>query len=98
MATDYDAPRTSTIDLGELGLEELQAAARRPRMPIDFEAVELDVDVDLPPDSMLADDELTALVVPIKSDELRCDRCFLVRHYRQFANRTDNAKICSECC
>jgi hypothetical protein len=97
MATDYDAPRTSTIDLGELSLDELQATGRRPRTPVDFEAVELAVDLDLPPDTVFADEELTALVVPIKPDELRCDRCFLVRHRRQFGRRTDGDTVCSEC-
>jgi hypothetical protein len=95
MALDYDTPRTPVIELTDISIEQLQTAGR-PRGPIDFEAVELDVDVDLPPDSPLLDDELTALVVPIKADELRCDLCFLVRHHRQFVPH-DRGNICQEC-
>lgn len=97
MATDYDAPRTPTVDLGEISLEELQSTARRPRTLVDLDPTELDLEADLPPDSIIIDDELTALVVPIKPDELRCDRCFLVRHYRQFIRHGDGDNICQEC-
>jgi hypothetical protein len=97
MATDYDAPRTPAVDLGEISLEELQSTARRPRTLVDIDATELDLNGELPPDSLVIDDELTALVVPIKSDELRCDRCFLVRHQSQFVRHGNGDNICQEC-
>lgn len=99
MATtvDYDAPRRSAVDLDEDSLEELKArraAAQSPSVDIDeTEAAEV---FELP-GADLSDEELTVAVVPMRTDEFRCSRCFLVHHRSQLAERRNSEKVCREC-
>ena len=95
--TDYDAPRRSAVDLDEDSLEELKArraAAQSPTVDVDeadaAEAFEL-------PGADLSDEELTVTVVPMRGDEFRCSRCFLVHHRSQRADRPGGPDLCREC-
>lgn len=95
MATDYDAPR-GTTDLGEDSLEELTArrdsAAQSPAVDADDspEAFEL-------PGAEIIKEELTVTVIPMRADEFRCARCFLVHHRRHLATQRGSDLICHEC-
>jgi hypothetical protein len=95
MATDYDAPRAAAVDLAEDSLDELKARRE------DAQSATVDVDdsadvFDLPA-AELIDDELTVAVIPIRTDEFRCARCFLVHHQSQLATRRGDELICREC-
>lgn len=96
-ATDYDAPRRPAIDLGEDDLDKLTtrtASARSPR--IDADENDTPATFELPGDE-LSDDELTVTVVPMRSSEFRCARCFLVHNRSQLATHRDSGDICQEC-
>jgi hypothetical protein len=95
--TDYDAPRRSVVELEEDSLEELRArraAAQSPSVDVDeadaAEAFEL-------PGADLSDEELTVTVVPMRADEFRCSRCFLIHHRSQRSDRRPGPDICREC-
>ena len=94
--TDYDAPRGNTVDLDEDSLEDLKT--RRTTA----QAALLDVDegdsegFDLP-GVEVADEELSVAVVPMRGDEFRCSRCFLVHHRSQRVAGRDGTDICREC-
>jgi hypothetical protein len=92
--TDYDAPRGSVVDVDEDSLEELKARRAAAQSP----AVDLDEADDFElPGADLADEELTVAVIPMKSDEFRCAKCFLVHHRSQLAVHRNNEDICKEC-
>ncbi len=92
--TDYDAPRGSVADAGEDSLEELKARRTSAQSPtVDFDEVE---DFELPGGD-LADEELTVAVIPMKTDEFRCSRCFLVHHRSQLVHQRNGEDICREC-
>jgi len=94
---DYDTPRRSAVELDEDSLEELRAhraAAQSATADVDEgdvgEAYEL-------PGADLSDEELTVAVVPMRADEFRCSRCFLVHHRSQLAGQRAGADVCREC-
>jgi hypothetical protein len=92
--TDYDAPRGSVVDVDEDSLEELKARRAAAQSPV----VDLDEADDFElPGADLADEELTVAVIPMKSDEFRCAKCFLVHHRSQLAVHRNNEDICREC-
>jgi hypothetical protein len=86
MATDYDAPRPAATDLDEDSIEELtgrrDSTAQSPAVDVDDspEAFEL-------PGADILDEELTVAVIPMRADEFRCARCFLVHHRRNLAGQ-----------
>lgn len=95
MATDYDAPRGGAVELAEDSLEDLKARRE------DAQSAAVDVDetadvFELPGVEML-DEELTVAVVPIRVDEFRCSRCFLIHHHSQLASERGGELICREC-
>jgi hypothetical protein len=95
MATDYDAPRNSTADLAEDSLDEL--VVRRD----DTKSAVVDVDdasetFELPGGELL-DEELAVAVVPMRVDEFRCSKCFLVHHRSQLVSERNGELICREC-
>jgi uncharacterized protein DUF4193 len=93
--TDYDVPRRPLVDLEEDSLEELKsrrAAAHSPDLD-EADAVE---GFELP-GADLTDEELTVAVVPMRPDEFRCSRCFLVHHRSQLASQRNGENICTEC-
>lgn len=95
MATDYDAPRGTAVDLAEDSLDELKARREDAQSP----AVDVDdtADVFELPAGELLDEELTVAVIPIRADEFRCARCFLVHHRSQLATQRGDELICREC-
>jgi Domain of unknown function (DUF4193) len=97
MTIDYDAPRRRVVELDEDSLEELQArrtSAPSPELDLDeadaAEVFEL-------PGADLSDEELTVSVVPMRSDEFRCSRCFLVHHRSQRVAGPQGQDICRDC-
>ena len=94
-STDYDAPRGSVIDLEEDSLEELKArrTAQSPTVDVD----ETEVDGFELPGSDLADEELSVAVVPMRTDEFRCTKCYLVHHRSQRRTGRNGDEICAEC-
>jgi hypothetical protein len=95
MPTDYDAPRGTTVDLAEDSLDELKSRREDAQSP----AVDVDETADVfeLPAGDLLDEELTVAVVPMRADEFRCARCFLVHHHSQLATQRGNELICREC-
>lgn len=94
-STDYDAPRGSVIDLEEDSLEELKArrTAQSPTVDVD----ETEVDGFELPGNDLADEELSVAVVPMRTDEFRCTKCYLVHHRSQRRTARNGDEICAEC-
>jgi hypothetical protein len=93
-STDYDAPRASTVELDEDSLEELKARRASAQSPVvdldDGDGFEL-------PNAEMADEELSVAVIPMKTDEFRCDKCFLIHHRSQLAYQRGSALVCKEC-
>lgn len=91
---DYDSQRRPVVELDDDGLDQLNvrsAAAQSPQVDVDeAEAFEI-------PGGDLSDEELTVAVVPMRSDEFRCERCFLVHHRSQRSARSDGQNVCQEC-
>jgi Domain of unknown function (DUF4193) len=93
--TDYDAPRRPAVELDDDTVEELKAhrtAAQSPTVDLD----EPDADFQLP-GAELSDEELTVSVVPIQTDEFRCDSCFLVHHRSQLVVHHSGRRLCQDC-
>ncbi|MBT8226540.1 MAG: DUF4193 domain-containing protein [Dactylosporangium sp.] len=97
-STDYDAPRRSLVDVpGEDSLEELKARRAAAQSPTaDLDDAENPEGFELP-GADLSDEELTVTVVPMRADEFRCCRCFLVHHRSQLAPGQSGADTCMEC-
>ncbi len=91
--TDYDAPRANGVEPDSL--EELQARRANPgSASVDVDETELAETFELPGAEVL-DEELSVTVLPIQSDEFRCERCFLVRHRVQRAQA--GRDVCRDC-
>jgi hypothetical protein len=94
--TDYDAPRRHA-DLDEDSLEELKARRVATQSTlVDLDETDGGENFELP-GADLSDEELTVAVVPMRTDEFRCSRCFLVHHRSQLVRQRDGADICREC-
>ena len=94
--TDYDVPRRPVADLEDESLEELKArraAAQSPTADLDEPEAE---DFELP-GADLSNEELTVSVVPMRADEFRCDRCFLIHHRSQLAVEASGRTVCRDC-
>jgi hypothetical protein len=93
--TDYDAPRGHVTDVDSDSIEELKARRTTTDAYVDIDEDSVD-GFDLP-GVELADEELSVTVVPMRGDEFRCSRCFLVHHRSQRVATNDGADICREC-
>jgi hypothetical protein len=93
--TDYDAPRGNVTDVDSDSIEELKARRTTASAYVDIDE-ELD-GFELPNVELTADEELTVAVVPMRADEFRCSRCFLVHHRSQRVVTSDGSDICREC-
>jgi hypothetical protein len=94
---DYDAPRRPALEVEDDGLDGLKtgrAAAGSPT--VDVDETDPAAGFDLPGHEVL-DDELSVAVVPMKADEFRCPRCFLVHHRSQLASQRNGETVCREC-
>ena len=98
MATDYDAPRVSTVEESDTdSLEELRAQrADAQSGVIDIDESDLNDALDLP-GADLSGEELTVRVLPKQSDEFTCSSCFLVHHRSQLASDKGGRLVCREC-
>jgi hypothetical protein len=98
-STDYDAPRGTVMSLGEDSIEELKARRTSGSATIDLDEAENVELFELPGADIadLGDGELTVTVVPMRSDEFRCSRCFLVHHRSQRVQARNGEDICREC-
>ncbi len=96
-STDYDAPRGQIMDLAEDSLEELKARRTASQSPtLDLDEADAAEGFDLP-GADLSDEELVVAVVPMRSDEFRCSRCFLVHHRSQLVRGRDGLDMCRDC-
>jgi hypothetical protein len=94
---DYDAPRRPALDVEDDGLEEIKASRPAAGSPtVDLDETDGSAGFDLP-GLDVSDDELSVAVVPMKPDEFRCPRCFLVHHRSQLADQKNGESICREC-
>jgi hypothetical protein len=93
--TDYDAPRGHVTDVDSDSIEELKARRTTADAYVDIDEDSLD-GFELP-GVELADEELSVTVVPMRADEFRCSRCFLVHHRSQRVAASDGTDICREC-
>ncbi|MBX6749856.1 MAG: DUF4193 domain-containing protein [Micromonosporaceae bacterium] len=93
--TDYDAPRGHVTDVDSDSIEELKTRRTTANAYVDIDEDSLD-NFELP-GVELADEELTVAVVPMRADEFRCSRCFLVHHRSQRVVASDGSDICREC-
>ena len=91
--THYDEPRSLESDPQAESLELV-----RENRHADATAIHADLDVgdlfDRPGFEQL-DEDMTAPVVPMQSDEFRCGGCFLVLHHSMQA--ASDAALCREC-
>jgi hypothetical protein len=95
-STDYDSPRRPAVDLGEDSLEELKARRATAQSPtVDLDEAEAE-NFELP-GADLSDEELTVAVIPMRANEFRCSRCYLVHHRSQLAYQRDGQDVCREC-
>jgi len=94
-ATDYDAPRGHATDVESDSIEELKARRTTTTAYVDIDEESAD-GFELP-GVELADEELSVAVVPMRADEFRCTRCFLVHHRSQRVMSSDGSDICREC-
>jgi hypothetical protein len=94
--TDYDAPRGHMTDVDSDSIEELRARRTTTDAYVDIDEDSLD-GFELPGGDFAADEELTVAVVPMRADEFRCSRCFLVHHRSQRVVASDGTDICREC-
>jgi len=90
---DYDAPRRSAVEEPDafevLGTPKVTVASELDTAdPV--EAFEL-------PGAELFDEELSVSVVPMRADEFRCTRCFLVHHRSQRVSIGAGQDICRDC-
>ena len=93
--TDYDAPRGSVTDADSESLEELKARRTPSTAFVDIDEDGAD-GFDLP-GLDVAEEELSVAVVPMRADEFRCSRCFLVHHRSQRLVASDGTELCRDC-
>jgi hypothetical protein len=96
--TDYDAPRSSTIEDVQIesldALTTTRAEAQSPAVDLDDsdagESLEL-------PGADLSGEELTMVVVPKRVDEFTCTSCFLVHHRSRLVSDPGRPPVCTDC-
>jgi hypothetical protein len=93
--TDYDAPRRPVVELEDDSLDELKARRTGGQSPtVDVDDADSDFEL---PGADLSDEELTVSVIPMRSDEFRCDSCFLVHHRSQLVVQSSGRSVCRDC-
>ncbi|HEY0487283.1 MAG TPA: DUF4193 family protein [Mycobacteriales bacterium] len=93
MATDYDVPRRG-VDLLDDDLT-VTAVGARTRGP-DLDAPDVLETLDLP-GADLSGEELVVVVQPMRPDEFRCARCFLVQSRHLVAEERRGDLVCRDC-
>ena len=97
-ATDYDAPRRSTIEDTETdSLDALKTARADTQSPdVDLDENDTAESLELP-GADLSGEELTMLVIPKRADEFTCTSCFLVQHRSRIASHPGRPPVCTDC-
>jgi hypothetical protein len=94
---DYESPRRPAVEIDDDSLEELTARSMAAQSPgVDLDDAEAAETFELP-GADLSGEELTVTVIPMRPDEFRCTRCFLVHHRSMLAARPDGQEVCREC-
>ncbi|MFF7638422.1 DUF4193 domain-containing protein [Kitasatospora sp. NPDC008050] len=98
MATDYDAPRTSSDDSNDDSIEELKGRRdNKSSGSVDIDETDAAEGMELP-GADLSGEELTVRVIPLQQDEFTCMTCFLVHHRTQLAGEDKHGHpICRDC-
>jgi hypothetical protein len=98
MATDYDAPRKSEIELADERAETLAVTqvGKATATITDPDEANLGDDLELP-GADLSDQSLEVFVVPVQSDEFTCAICHLVHHASQHAGDRKGRPVCADC-
>jgi hypothetical protein len=94
--TDYDAPRSNVTDVDSDSIEELKARRTTASGYVDIDE-DATIDGFELPGVELPDEELSVAVVPMRADEFRCSRCFLVHHRSRRVVGADGSDICRDC-
>jgi hypothetical protein len=92
-STDYDAPRSASIEPEAESLELLKERRISDGHDLDADTSE---DYELPGFEIL-DEELTAPVVPMGQGEFRCGTCYLVFSRSLHAGTRKGADVCRDC-
>jgi hypothetical protein len=97
MATDYDSPRRGVevldpdVDVSALGRV---SAGRSGVSEVDAPDVVDAVDL---PGADLSGEELVVVVEPMRADEFRCARCFLVQSRHLVSEARPDGEVCRDC-
>jgi hypothetical protein len=94
MAVDYDAPRPTPADGSDEDLDVL--TTRRSTSKTGTADVDDTADGFASSGLDIVDEELSVPVVPMRGDEFRCARCFLVHHRSRLAEH-QAVQICRDC-
>ena len=93
----YDWPRRPAVEIDDDSLEQLKARSTAAQSPgVDLDDAEAAETFELP-GADLSGEELTVTVIPMRPDEFRCTRCFLVHHRSMLTTRPDGQEVCREC-
>ncbi|GAA4244930.1 DUF4193 domain-containing protein [Dactylosporangium darangshiense] len=91
---DYDAARPSQVEATDDGLDAITSSHAKGR------AGNADVDDVAGPvsasDLEPIDEEMSLPVVPMRGDEFRCGRCFLIHHRSRLAD-DHGVQVCRDC-
>jgi Domain of unknown function (DUF4193) len=92
---DYDAPRHPVPDAG--GDELIGEVTSRRTGGSSTDDLDETEAIGGGPDVLGSDEELTVAVVPMRVDEFRCARCFLVHHRSRLVAGGPDGDLCEEC-
>jgi hypothetical protein len=97
VATDYDSPRrrVDVLDTAD-EISTLRRVSGDPRRSADVDAPDVVDTLELP-GADLSGEELVVVVEPMRTDEFRCGRCFLVQSRHLVADERGGAPICRDC-
>lgn len=95
MSVDYDAPRFAPTDDADDGIGALTGSGTRGRADLDDDLDE-GAGSGKAGDPESVDEEMSVPVVPMRADEFRCGRCYLVHHRSRRAGDHDGP-VCRDC-
>jgi hypothetical protein len=95
---DYDAPRRSVAEPEEDSLKKFPAPRVSPQSPVvDVDEADAIEGFELLGAELTAEEPTMTVVVPMRADEFRCSRCFLVYHHSQRVPQHKARDVCREC-
>jgi hypothetical protein len=95
---DYDALRRSDVEREDDSVEELEARRVSARSPVvDLDAPDAVEGFELPGGELAGAESTMTVMVPVRADEFRCSRCFLVCHRSQRVCGHEGRDVCREC-